>query len=49
MYRIDRYKMLEDKSLLYIEYSAVDDAHRRYMKWIVIDYNSLHVSSMYLV
>jgi len=30
-YQMDGYKMSEDERLLYMDYSAVDDVHRRYM------------------
>jgi hypothetical protein len=30
-YHIDRYRILDDKKLLHMEYSAVDDVQRRYM------------------
>ena len=30
-YQMDGYKILGDEKLLYIDYSAVDDVHRRYM------------------
>jgi len=30
------YKIFEDKRFFYMDYSVVDDIHRRYIQWIMV-------------